>query len=232
MPRIVWTAAITVTLLLLGAAGANAQATPSVFTNPNLSPAGFRRVLVLPFSADQSQAIRDPFAAQKAAILFTAALKKRGLVPIEFADLMKRIQEETGVDFSGPASDEKLRLFRAEFPKHIDAAVLGHVSAWGVFTREYDQVIPIPTYGYVSGYGGGASWRTTQYVQVRRSSDTSVVGATVALIRVAPEIEPTLAWQYTHVLSDAGGLFRRPPTPDSLAERFFAGLADAFPVKP
>lgn len=178
--------------------------------------------------------VRDPFAQEKAAVQFVAGLRKRNLQPIDLDALIKRIGEDTRVDFSGPATDEKIRIFIAELPKHVDAVLLGHVSAWGLFSRESTQLIRVPVYGYVSGYGGSASWQSSQWIPVPRTRDVSIVGLSLAIVRVTPDTSPALAWQYSHVHTDRGGnlVWQRPRTPDQLAADFLNDIVNALPLKP
>ncbi len=216
-----------VTLTLISIAWA--QSSPSIFTRPGVDFSQVRRVTVLPFEAGPG--IQDPFAATKAYVFMVSALKGRGQAIIEIGDLFKRIQEDTGKNFTEMPRDDGLKLFVAEAPKYVDGFCLGTVSVWGTLTQTSQGAIRVPVYGWVSGAGGVWNWQTTQWVPVQTTQEVTVIGGTVALVQIV-EGTPALLWQYSHIRMDRGGLFSRPPTPDKLAERFFQDVAKAVPTKP
>lgn len=226
----VWLLALAVTL-----AAANqgwAQSTPSVFTNPNIDFALIRKATLVPFTSGST--VQDPFGATKASVYLTSALKSRGYVLVDFADLVRRIQADTGQDFSGPATEDGLKVFLAEAPKHVDALLFGYVTAWGTITQTGTQAVAIPVQGWIYGSGGVWQWRTTQYVPVQRNREASVVGTTVALASLLGGGPLVLAWQFSQVRTDTGGPFRwnRPAPPDQLAERLFQDVARTIPLRP
>lgn len=122
-----------------------AQSSPSVYTNPNINVALIRRIAVLGFLVER-QGVQDPFAAEKATAYLTAALRAKGLAPIELQEVAKSIMAETELDISKPLTPEQTeRVALGELPKHLDAVFVGYLSSWG--TIQAQSTRPYPVYG-------------------------------------------------------------------------------------
>jgi len=155
-------------LSLLVVTAAQAQSSPSIFTNPSINFGQIRRVAVVPFSV--AQGVQDPFAGVKALSFLVQSLRTRGLQLVEFASIARRVQEDTGRQFSTPLSDEDLKVLLAELPKHTDALLVGHVSAWGVLSEDDTRLLPVPVYGWAPVPAVTGRFRGT-------STSKSLVGA-------------------------------------------------------
>lgn len=221
--------AVAVSWVIVGVLGdmqRYALASPSVYVNPQVNFALIRRVTSLGFFV-QPQSVQDPFAGEKAGSYLEAAVKRKGVELIELQEVAQRVRTETGLDVSRPLTpDEAERVALNEMPKHVDAVVVGYISAWGTVQREETRVYPI----YVWQQGG---WGVAGWVPVRSMGDATIVGATVAIVRL-PGVGQrwVLAWQYSEVRIDRGGPFiwNRPRPPDELAKQLCEDVARAMPL--
>jgi len=221
---------ILVLLLLVLGQPMWAQSSASIFRNPNVDLTQVRRVLLLTLAADGS-AVQDSFASTKAGIHLASGIKARGILPLDVAEVLKLIQSETGKDVSSPVAIENLGTLSPELAKHVDAVILGRISAWGSFSQASTRVVPV--YGWVQAPNGG-QWQITQQVPVPSSREVTIVGASIALVQLNQERGPILGWQYSQTRVDRGGPFvwNHPPPPDKLAEQFFQDVAKALPLRP
>jgi hypothetical protein len=228
-------ALLTVMALLLGAV-AGLAASPSIYTSPSANFAEVRRVGLFPFSVDPSL-VQDPYAATKATALLSAALASHGVSLVDLDAMFKQMQADTQHTFASPPTPEDQKLFISLLPKYLDGAILGRISAWGIITVQGTRIIGIPTYGWGSGSGTvtgnwNGSWHSIQYVPVRVTREASVIGGTVALVRLHEDGSVSLLWEYNYVDVDRGGPFiwNHPSPPDDLAKKYFDNLAKVFPV--